>query len=165
VILEGLAERYSLHIKTEIPEAFFRLYLGDRFQLHRQQVDAGCVQKDFIDIEVDECFRRLAAFQAAKPEWLEAEKRWLAEAQIQLVLSDCSSLPLQAARALGLPSIVIKTSLSLMLSPENTPRPHCNCCRNATPTALRCPTAGKSDSLPKRASTAALPWRTIGPKR
>lgn len=107
MILEGLAERYSLHIKTEIPEAFFRLYLGDRFQLHRQQVDAGCVQKDFIDIEVDECFRRLAAFQAAKPEWLEAEKRWLAEAQIQLVLSDCSSLPLQAARALGLPSIVI----------------------------------------------------------
>lgn len=107
VVLEGLMDRFSIHIKSEVPESFFRLYLGEKFSYTHQPVDPGVIQKDFIDIDVEGCFRRLAAFQATAAKRLEAEKRWLGEQGIDLVLTDCSSLPLKAARALGLPSLVV----------------------------------------------------------
>lgn len=96
-----------MHVKSEIPLAFFNLYLKHPFQLTRQAVDAGVVQRDFIAIDIDTCFERLALFQATAGERLEAEIRWLKEENIDLVLSDCSSLPLKAAAALGLPSLVV----------------------------------------------------------
>ncbi|GJL77773.1 MAG: hypothetical protein NPINA01_07620 [Nitrospinaceae bacterium] len=71
------------------------------------QVDAGCVQEDFININFEKSFRKLENFLSQSDKRMTEEVEWLRENKIDLILSDASSLPLKAGHLLGIPSLLI----------------------------------------------------------
>jgi hypothetical protein len=71
------------------------------------QVDTGCIQENFIQINFGKTFQKLKQFFSRADELIAEETRWLKENEIDLILSDASSLPLKAGKALGIPSILI----------------------------------------------------------
>ena len=70
-------------------------------------MDAGCVQENFIHINFEKTFQKLEKFLSLADKRMTEETRWLKENEIDLILSDASSLPLRAGNALGIPSILI----------------------------------------------------------
>ena len=70
-------------------------------------MDAGCVQENFIHINFEKTFQKLEQFFSLADKRMREETQWLKENEIDLVLSDASSLPLKAGNALGIPSILI----------------------------------------------------------
>jgi hypothetical protein len=70
-------------------------------------VDTGCVHENFIQIDFEKTFQKLKQFFSLADERIAEETRWLKENEIDLILSDASSLPLKAGKALGIPSILI----------------------------------------------------------
>jgi UDP-N-acetylglucosamine transferase subunit ALG13 len=71
------------------------------------EVDTGCVQENFIQVNFEKTFQKLERFFSLNDKRIAAETRWLKENEIDLVLTDASSLPLKACKALGIPSILI----------------------------------------------------------
>lgn len=71
------------------------------------EVDTGCVQENFIQINFEKTFQKLEKFFNRADERIAEETRWLKENKIDLVLTDASSLPLKACKALGIPSVLI----------------------------------------------------------
>jgi len=70
-------------------------------------VDVGCVHENFIEINFEKTFQKLEQFLSLADKRVAEETRWLKENKIDLILSDASSLPLNAGKALGIPSILI----------------------------------------------------------
>lgn len=70
-------------------------------------MDTGCVHENFIQINFEKTFQKLEQFFNRADERITEEIRWLKENEIDLILSDASSLPLKAGKALGIPSILI----------------------------------------------------------
>lgn len=73
----------------------------------RQQVDPGCTQVDFIQVNSKQTFHALETFHEARVERLRSEGRWLKENRIDLILSDVPSFPLRAGKTLGIPALLI----------------------------------------------------------
>ena len=96
-----------MHIKSEIPLEFFNLYVSDNFTLQNAKVDADCVHGNFIHIDADKTFLQVEEFYAESNARLTAEKLWLEEEDIDLILSDIASLPLKAGKLLGIPRLLI----------------------------------------------------------
>ncbi len=70
-------------------------------------MDTGCVQENFIQVNIEKTFQKLEQFLSFQDKRIAEETRWLQENKIDLILSDASSLPLKAGKALGIPSILI----------------------------------------------------------
>lgn len=70
-------------------------------------MDAGCVQENFIHIDFEKTFQKLEQFYSLADKRLAEETRWLKENEIDLIISDASSLPLKAGKTLGIPSLLI----------------------------------------------------------
>ena len=104
-VLKQLVSGFNVHIKSEIPESLFTQYLGEDVNHWLQPVDTGCVHPNSLEIDPKETFRKFQTFQNRS--MIEAEKNWLRENQIALVLSDVASMPVKAAHDLGIPSILI----------------------------------------------------------
>ena len=104
-VLKQLVADYNVHIKSEIPEPLFTQCLGETFRYWTQPVDTGCQHSSSLKVEVKETFEKFKAFQDRAP--INAEKSWLQEKQVDLVLSDVASMPIKAAHDLGIPSILI----------------------------------------------------------
>lgn len=105
-MLEQLAPRYRVSIKTEIPSQTFERLPDTCTALHGK-VDAGCIQKNFIEIDVERSFQNLADFYSTRAERLASETLWLKENEIDLVLCDAASLPLKAGRQANLPALLV----------------------------------------------------------
>ena len=104
-VLKQLVSGFNVHIKSEIPESLFTQYLGEDVNHWLQPVDTGCVHPNSLEVDPKETFRKFQTFQNRS--MIEAEKNWLRENQIALVLSDVASMPVKAAHDLGIPSILI----------------------------------------------------------
>ena len=105
-MLEQLAPRYRVFIKTGIPAQTFDR-LPETCTVHAGKVDAGCIQKNFIEIDVERSFQNLADFYSTRAERLARENQWLKENGIDLVLCDAASLPLKAGRLANLPALLV----------------------------------------------------------
>ena len=70
-------------------------------------MDVGCVQDDFININSQKTFQKLENFLNRSGKLIERETRWLRENEIDLIISDASSLPLKAAHSAGIESVLI----------------------------------------------------------
>jgi UDP-N-acetylglucosamine transferase subunit ALG13 len=81
--------------------------LNNGFSVLPTEVDTGCVQENFIQINFEKTFQKLEQFFNRADERIAEETQWLKENEIDLVLTDASSLPLKACKALGIPSILI----------------------------------------------------------
>ena len=107
MILEKLIEKYSVFIQSEIPSEYFQIYLKGEYVHICKPIDVGCVQQDFIRIDVGKTFERLEAFWKSSAQRMEAESRWLEANRIDLIVTDIASTPLKAGRALGIPALLI----------------------------------------------------------
>ncbi|MFQ5481794.1 MAG: hypothetical protein ACE5ER_03455 [Nitrospinaceae bacterium] len=104
-VMAQLQGAYTLHVKSEIPAAFFLKRAGP-VNVHRQAVDAGCTQTNFIEVDAVRSFQNLARFYRTPTARIEKESRWLKDHRIDLVIADAPSTPLKAAADLGLPAFL-----------------------------------------------------------
>ncbi len=104
-VLNELVSDFNVHVKSEIPQGFFTKRLKGDFKYWSQSVDTGCMHSTSLTVDSEETFRNFKEFQ--NHSLIEAEKMWLKENQIALVLSDVASMPMKAAHDLGIPSILI----------------------------------------------------------
>ena len=68
-------------------------------------MDVGCRHANSLNIDAEKTFKEFNIFQSNAR--VEAEKNWMRENQIALVLSDIASMPIKAAHDLGIPAILI----------------------------------------------------------
>ncbi len=106
-VLEALANKATLFVKTEIPPSFFQDYLGDCLQIISQQTDSGCAQKNFSDIDEETTFQNFQKFMQGHDQTIESEVNWLKQESIDLIISDASSMPIEAAHRANIPSLLI----------------------------------------------------------
>ena len=104
-VLRQLVIDFNVHIKSEIQESLFTKYFKENIRYWPQSVDTGCQHSNSLEVDSEETFRKFKTFQDHS--MIEAEKTWLKENQIALVLSDVASMPVKAAHDLGIPSILI----------------------------------------------------------
>jgi hypothetical protein len=104
-VLKELIADFNVHIKSEIQESLFTKHLKTNTRCWTQPVDTGCKHSTSLEVDSEETFKCFKDFQNRS--MIEAEKMWLKENQIALVLSDVASMPVKAAHDLGIPSILI----------------------------------------------------------
>jgi hypothetical protein len=104
-VLKQLVADFKIYIKSEIKESLFTKFLKKNICYWQQSVDTGCKHSTSLKVDSEETFKCFNDFQNRST--LEAEKLWLQENQIALVLSDIASMPVKAARDIGIPSILI----------------------------------------------------------
>jgi hypothetical protein len=104
-VLNQLASDFNVHIKSEIPRPLFSLGLDKNFTHWPQPVDTGCRHSGSLAVDVAETFKSFKNFQDRS--MIDAEKNWLCDNHIGLVLSDVASMPVKAAHDFGIPSILI----------------------------------------------------------
>ena len=104
-VLNELVSDFNVHVKSEIPQELFTKFLKGNFKYWSQAVDTGCRHSTSLTVDSKETFRCFDDFQNRSP--IEAEKKWLQENQIALVLSDVASMPVKAAHDLGILTILI----------------------------------------------------------
>ncbi len=107
MILEKLLARYRVCIKSEIPSEYFDIYLKGGYEHVAEPIDVGCIQQDFIRIDVAQTFQALERFFKCSDQRIDAESRWLEDNRIDLIVTDIASAPLKAGRALGIPTLLI----------------------------------------------------------
>ena len=101
-----MAGVYHAIIKTDLSTKAFTGWPATS-TLIEQQVDAGCTQDNFITINPGKAFANLRNFYRTRQGRLSSEVQWLEDHNIDLVVSDVPSLPLQAAKLFGVPSLLI----------------------------------------------------------
>lgn len=102
-VIAELEKHEPVTIVTEVPEEFFR----PRFQggYRRQAFDCGLIQKDSVRGDVLATLGRIQGIMSQSGRLLEKEREFLDQAR--LVVVDSPSLPLQAARAAGIPGVAL----------------------------------------------------------
>jgi hypothetical protein len=106
-VLETLANKATLFVKTEIPPSFFQDFLGNCVQIITQQTDSGCAQKNFSDIDEETTFHNFQKFMKGHDQTIESEVNWLKQESIDLIISDAPSMPIEAAHRAKIPSLLI----------------------------------------------------------
>jgi hypothetical protein len=110
-ILAALRERVpglDVHLFTTVPRWFFRDSIGADFSLHRVDADVGLVQRDPLSEDLPATVARLRALYPPNPALLAPLGRALRRNGCRLVLCDISPLGIAAARAAGLPSVLVE---------------------------------------------------------
>lgn len=102
-VIAELQKHEPVTIVSEVPEWFFR----PRFEgLYRPRAfDCGLIQKDSVRGDVPATLLQMQSLMARSGELLEEEHGFLRQAR--LVVVDSPSLPLQAARAAGIPGVAL----------------------------------------------------------
>lgn len=102
-VIAELEKSAPVTVISELPEAFFR----PRFQgdYRCQAFDCGLIQKDSVRGDVPATLSKIRGIMADSQRLLEQERRFLEQAS--LVVVDSPSLPLQAARAAGIPGVAL----------------------------------------------------------
>ncbi len=106
-VLATLANKVELFVKTEIPPSFFTDYLGNCVQIIPQQIDSGCAQKNFSEIDEETTFQNFQKFMKVHDQILDSEVNWLKKKSIDLIISDAPPLPIEAAHRANIPSLLI----------------------------------------------------------
>lgn len=104
--LEVIAELEKLEpvtVVSEVPEEFFRPRFTGRYR--RKAFDCGLIQKDSVRGDVPATLLKIQAVIARSEELLAEERDFLSQAS--RVVVDSPSLPLQAARGVGIPGIAL----------------------------------------------------------
>ena len=98
----------AVHLFTSVPRWFLRDSLGPDFSLHRLESDVGLVQRGPLAEDLPATVARLRALYPPRPALLGHLARTLRRACCSLVLCDISPLGIAAARAAGLPSVLVE---------------------------------------------------------
>lgn len=102
-VIAELEKHEPVTVVSEVPEAFFRPRF--RGEHRRRAFDCGLIQKDSVRGDVPGTLRKIQSIMAQSGRLLREEASFLRQAR--LVIVDSPSLPLQAARAAGLPGVAL----------------------------------------------------------
>lgn len=100
------AARFELF--TTCPRWIFSDSLGDAFGYHPELVDVGVVQRSPLEVDMEATLRALAGWIPFDPATVDRLARTLAERRCRLVVCDISPLGIAAAKAAGLPCVLIE---------------------------------------------------------
>ncbi len=106
--LRELDETIRFEIFTTVTPDFFRLSLGNAFNYHRVVTDVGLVQLSPLRHDLPATLERLDALLPLAEPGIERLARQLRHHRCALVLCDIAPLGIAAARAAGLPSVLIE---------------------------------------------------------
>lgn len=106
VVLKELAPHFQFYVSSEIPADYFRRFVPE-LTFRKISLDTGCAQADFIAVNRPQSYLNLAQFLENEHSWCEKEIQWLEENEIDLLISDVPSVPLKAAKQVGIPAMVI----------------------------------------------------------
>jgi len=106
--INRLYPEISIHITTGLPEPFLRNRIGaETISVRARDFDIGMVQLDSIRVDVAATLDRALALYAARERLLANETAFLKEANIDMVVTDIPSLPLEAAARVGIPCVAV----------------------------------------------------------
>lgn len=96
----------EFHVRTTAPKWLFQ-DLPFVFSYERRAVDVGILQKDSLEMDLEETARSCRALHAKLPELVEEELAFLRQNKIRLVLGDIPPLCFEIASRAALPSAAI----------------------------------------------------------
>lgn len=98
----------NIMVVSDLPVDFLRSRLDLPLEAYRAgSFDVGMVQLDSIRVDVDETLRRVQALIARREALIEQERSFLRAHKAGLVVCDIPSIPIEAARAEGLPVVAV----------------------------------------------------------
>jgi len=106
--VKRLYPQIAVDIVSNLPASFLRDRMGD-FQLsaRAEALDIGMVQEDSIRVDVNATLSRLRELYARRAELVARESEYLRRMNAGVVVADIPAIPIEAAAALGIPSIAI----------------------------------------------------------
>jgi len=104
-VIAELQKHEPVTVISEVPERFFRP--GFQGQYRHKAFDCGLIQLDSVRGDVPATLLKIQAIMAQSERLLEEEREFLAGAS--RVVVDSPSLPLQAARKVGIPGIALSS--------------------------------------------------------
>lgn len=96
------------HLFTQVPPWFFAESLGEGYTYHAVTTDVGVVQHDAMREDLPATVRQLDDFYPFDDFLLRAWAAWLERLGCELVVCDIAPLGLAAARAAGLPVVLVE---------------------------------------------------------
>ncbi len=111
-ILNALLEQDpELHIDlvTALPASLFRVRVHhmNRVHIRVKAFDAGMIQLDSVQVDVEATLHEIQAIISREPELTESEARWLKTSGVFAVAADIPGIPIRAAKSAGLPAVAI----------------------------------------------------------
>ncbi|MBV9358740.1 MAG: hypothetical protein JO023_24800 [Chloroflexi bacterium] len=103
---ELLARGHELVVRTDAPAWLFPKE-ARLLPTRAWPFDMGVVQRDGLELDIDETRRRWIEFEAAFDERADAEARELTEAGVEIALGDIPPLGFEAAARAGIPSLAM----------------------------------------------------------
>ena len=106
--INRLYPEIDVHVITGLPEPFLRNRIGgDKISIRVRDFDIGMVQLDSIRVDVAATLDRALVLYAAQEQLLAEEIVFLKEKEINAVVADIPSLPLEAAARADIPRIAV----------------------------------------------------------
>ena len=96
-----------IHVVSGLPEGFLRNRVKGPFTLHNRQFDSGMAQIDSVRVDLDASLRAVQSVLANRVTSRAAERAWLRSIRAGLVVCDIPAIPMEAARAEGIPALAI----------------------------------------------------------
>lgn len=106
-VMQQLGDDLRLTIKSKAPEWFFQHELDRQYTLVPEAWDTGAHQKNNLQVDWDETFKRAGETNREALSRVEAEAKFYREEEVDLVVSDVPPAPLVAASRAGISSICI----------------------------------------------------------
>ena len=110
-VLEALREArpdLGIHLFTTVPRWFFATTLGPAFTLHPLEADVGLVQRGPLAEDLPATVARLRALYPPDARLVGRLARAVSGSGCRVVLCDISPLGIAAARAAGVPSVLVE---------------------------------------------------------
>jgi hypothetical protein len=107
-----LADEPSVRVTvvTDLPARFLENRLagaGGDWRIRAGAFDVGMVQRDSIRVDVAATLEKALDLLARRERLVAAETSWLREADVDLVVADIPSIPLEAASVAGIPGVAV----------------------------------------------------------
>ncbi len=102
------APEATLHVVTEVPEAYLRARLPHahaRMHVRSARFDAGMVQIDALRVDLEKSLARAERIVADAERLVAAEVTFLRALGVDAVVADIPAIPLVAARRVGIPAL------------------------------------------------------------
>jgi L-arabinokinase len=102
------APEIRLQVVSDLPVDFLNSRLDLPMDAYRAgSFDVGMVQLDSIRVDVPETLNRVRSLVRRRSTLIESERNYLREKEVDLVVCDIPSFPMEAARAEGLPVVAV----------------------------------------------------------
>lgn len=104
--LKEISQDLQIHVRTTAPEWLFQEPSG-RISYQRHAIDAGILQKDSLEMNLEETLRACQALHGEIPRLVEENLAFIQREKIRLILGDIPPLCFEIAGRASLPSAAI----------------------------------------------------------